>query len=328
MRRWWLVVTCLLALAGSGLVVAAQERGEGVKVGRPSFVRRLIPAAQIEKASAQQYLALKSQANAKRALLPPSHPQAQRLQRIANALLPHLEKWNPRAREWQWEVTLIASKNINAFCMPGGKIAFFLGILEQLRLTDDEVAMIMGHEMAHALREHARERAAKNTITQVGSRLIGLLIFGQGGDAIGAAGGSLLTLKFSRDDEKEADLVGMEIAARAGYDPAAGVTLWQKMELAAKGAPPQWMSTHPANATRVKLIQDSLKDVARLYERGRTTRLAREGGVAPPPQVSAPPPAQTLPAPPAVPRSATFPVQTPPPRPFDNNDPAIPRPPR
>ena len=323
MRRWWLIVACAIALAGSGLVVAAQEAGEGVKVGRPSFVRRLIPAAQIEQASAQQYLALKAQANAKRALLPISHPQAQRLQRIADDLLPHLEKWNPRAKEWKWEVALIASRNINAFCMPGGKIAFFLGILENLKLTDDEVAMIMGHEMAHALREHARERAAKTTITQVGSRLVGLLIFGQGGDAIGAAGGSLLTLKFSRDDEKEADMIGMEIAARAGYDPAAGVTLWQKMDQAAKGAPPQWMSTHPASATRVKLIQDSIKDVAKLYERGRAARLARENGTARPSPVAAPPSVQTLPTTP--PRSTTVPMQIPPPRPFDNNDPASPR---
>jgi predicted Zn-dependent protease len=319
MRRWWLIAVCAFALLAPGLVAVAQEPGEGVKVGRPSFVRRLVPAAQIEKAAAQQYLALKAQANAKRALLPSSHPQAQRLQRIADDLLPHVEKWHPDARKWKWEVALIASRNINAFCMPGGKIAFFVGILEQLKLTDDEVAMIMGHEMAHALREHARERAAKTTITQVGSRLIGLLIFGQGGDAIGAAGGSLLTLKFSRDDEKEADLIGMEIAARAGYDPAAGVTLWRKMEAAAKSAPPQWMSTHPASATRVKLIQDSLKDVAKLYERGRAARLARQGSpAAPPPSLPPSPPAVREPAPA---RPSAFPVQRPPSGPRDSNDP-------
>ena len=280
MRRLKLATACTIALVASALVAAAQD-SEGVKVGRASFVRRLVPVERIEKAGAQQYLALKSQANAKRALLPANHPQAQRLQRIAEEILPHVGKWNPRAKEWRWEVALIGSRNINAFCLPGGKIAFFIGILEQLRLTDDEVAMIMGHEMAHALREHARERAAKTTITQVGSRLVGALLFGQAGEAIGAAGGSLLTLKFSRDDEKEADLIGMELAARAGYDPAAGVTLWQKMEQAAKVAPPQWISTHPASATRVKLIQDSMKDVAGLYERGKAARLARQDGSRP-----------------------------------------------
>ena len=316
MRRLWLAVALAAAvLASSSIAIVVAQEGEGVKVGRASFVRRLIPVAQIENAGAQQYVALKNQANAKRALLPPSHPQAQRLKRIFDDILPHVEKWNPRAKEWTWEVSLIASRNINAFCLPGGKIAFFIGILEQLRLTDDEVAMIMGHEMAHALREHARERAAKTTITQIGSRLVGSLLFGQAGEAIGAAGSSLLTLKFSRDDEKEADLIGMELAARAGYDPAAGITLWRKMEAAAKGAPPQWMSTHPASATRVKLIQDSLKDVARLYERGKAARIARHGEAtvtAPqptPPQASSP----SSPLPPS--RPSTFPTQLPPPGP-------------
>lgn len=316
MRRLWLAVALAAAvLASSSIAIVVAQEGEGVKVGRASFVRRLIPVAQIENAGAQQYVALKNQANAKRALLPPSHPQAQRLKRIFDDILPHVEKWNPRAKEWTWEVSLIASRNINAFCLPGGKIAFFIGILEQLRLTDDEVAMIMGHEMAHALREHARERAAKTTITQIGSRLVGSLLFGQAGEAIGAAGSSLLTLKFSRDDEKEADLIGMELAARAGYDPAAGITLWRKMEAAAKGAPPQWMSTHPASATRVKLIQDSLKDVARLYERGKAARIAHHGESS----VTAPQPTPPQASPPSSPlppsRPSSFPTQVPPPGP-------------
>lgn len=278
MRRMKLIALAAVSglFAVASVTLARDDASEGVKVRRLSIVRNLIPAAQIEQSAAQQYLALKSQAASRRALVPAEHPQSQRLQRIARDLLPHAAKWNPRSKEWKWEVSLINSPNINAFCMPGGKIAFFAGILEKLKLTDDETAMIMGHEMAHALREHARARTAKNTITQIGSRIIGALLFGQAGEAIGAAGGSLLTLKFSRDDEKEADLIGMELAARAGYDPASGVTLWQKMDQAAKGAPPQWISTHPASKARIKLIRDSLKDVAGLYERGRAARLVRE----------------------------------------------------
>jgi predicted Zn-dependent protease len=317
MRRLWLAVALAAAVLASAPIAATlAQDGEGVKVGRASFVRRLVPVAQIEQAGAQQYLALKNQANAKRALFPPSHQQAQRLKRIFDDILPHVEKWNPRAKEWRWEVALIASRNINAFCLPGGKIAFFIGILEQLRLTDDEVAMIMGHEMAHALREHARGRAAKTTITQIGSRLVGSLLFGQAGEAIGAAGSSLLTLKFSRDDEKEADLIGMELAARAGYDPAAGITLWRKMEAAAKGAPPQWMSTHPASATRVNLIQDNVKDVTRLYERGKAARIARHGEAtvtAPQPSTPQASPPPSSPLPPS--RPSSFPNQVPPPGP-------------
>src|SRR5690606_7100747 len=132
-------------------------------------------------------------------------------------------QWNSRAKSWQWQVMLLNSKEINAFCMPGGKIAFYTAILQQLQLNDDEVAMIMGHEMAHALREHARERMGKTTATRIGVNLLsGLLGLGNTGDALLGMGAQLLTLRFSREDETEGDLVGMELAARAGYDPRAG----------------------------------------------------------------------------------------------------------
>lgn len=279
MKRMSRIVVLAASLVLTSVSVAVAREPDGVTVGNPSILRKLVPVASIENSAAQQFTALKQQANSKHALLPPNHAQSERLRRIARDLLPFAEKWNPRAKEWRWEVVAIESKNINAFCMPGGKIAFFTGILEQLQLTDDEVAMVMGHEIAHALREHARERAAKSTLTNVGSRVIGALIFGQAGDMIGAQAGNLLTLKFSRDDEKEADLVGMELAARAGYNPASGVTLWEKMGRAAKGAPPQWLSTHPAGETRIQLIKDHLKEVEGLYERARS---AKAGGNAPP----------------------------------------------
>jgi predicted Zn-dependent protease len=159
--------------------------------------------------------------------------------------------------------------------MPGGKIAFYSGILSQLQLTDDEVAMVMGHEVAHALREHARERMGKATATNgvaaIGST-VASVFFGvspQITDLVAKQGANLLNLKFSRDDETEADLVGMEIAARAGFDPRAGVTLWEKMSAANKGAPPQWLSTHPSGTTRIHEIQANLPKVMPLYERAK-----------------------------------------------------------
>jgi predicted Zn-dependent protease len=168
-------------------------------------------------------------------------------------------------------VNLIGSNQINAFCMPGGKIAFFTGILDRLKLTDDEVAVIMGHEVAHALREHARERVAKSELTRLGVAIAALAA----GDARYAdafnLGGALLTLKFSRDDESEADAIGLELAARGGYDPRAGVTLWQKMGAASKGAPPQWLSTHPSGKSRIKDIEQRLPAVMPLYEKARAT---------------------------------------------------------
>lgn len=270
MRRLSVSLLLVALLAPMTTVSAvAREPEEGVKVGNASYLRRLIPAQTLETSAQQQFVVLKQQAGTKGALLPPNAPQNLRLRRIAADILPHVEKWNPRAKDWRWEVVTIKSGNVNAFCMPGGKIAFFTGILDKLQLTDDEVAIVMGHEIAHALREHARARAVKSAITNVGARVMGALIFGQGGEAIGAAGGNLLTLRFSRSDETDADLVGLELAARAGYDPAAGVRLWEKMSRIAGGAPAQWLSTHPASATRIQTIKSHLGEVAGLYERAK-----------------------------------------------------------
>ncbi len=295
------------------LCVPTLARDDGVQVGNPSFLRKLVSAQRVEEAAFLQFKQLKGQAQAKQALLPPDHPQNVRLRRIARDLLPHAEKWNPRAKEWRWEVITLNSRNINAFCMPGGKIAFFTGILEQLSLSDDEAAMIMGHEMAHALREHARERAAKTTLTNLTGRIVGTLLFGQAGDILGAAGSNLLTLKFSRDDEREADLVGMEMAARAGYDPASGITLWEKMSAAARASPPQWMSSHPATETRIALIKEHLKDVQPLYEKARA---AKADGKLPPTlrkEEGEQPPLPTTPNSPTA--SRRIPNQLPPPGP-------------
>ena len=260
-----------------GLGWAQALAREGVEVGKESQFAKLVPAAQVEDAARQQYGALLRNAAEKGALGPDEHPQVQRLRRIARELIPHSYDWNPRARDWKWEVNLIGSNQVNAFCMPGGKIVFFTGILSQLKLTDDEVAMVMGHEIAHALREHARERMGKQQATQglatIGSA-VAAAVFGINPnvtDFVAKQGATLLTLKFSRDDETEADLVGMELAARAGYDPRTGVSLWQKMMSANKNAPPQWLSTHPSGNTRIEEIQANLVKVMPLYERARAT---------------------------------------------------------
>ena len=129
--------------------------------------------------------------------------------------------------------------------------------------------MVMGHEVAHALREHARERVAKSELTNLGASLLGQWI-GQGRYAEAfRLGGGLLNLKFSREDENGADLVGLELAARAGFDPRAGITLWQKMSAANRGAPPQWLSTHPASSNRIREIEQHLPQVLPLYEAAR-----------------------------------------------------------
>lgn len=245
----------------------------GVNVGEASSLRNMVPAEQLEQQASKSYQQLLKQAAAKEALAPDSHPQVKRLRAIAKRLVPYTERFNPRAAQWHWDVNLIGSKQINAFCMPGGKIAFYTGILDTLKLSDDEVAMIMGHEMAHALREHAREQAAKNALTGLAANVLGIFAAGSNYSDVANiainAGQGLASRAFSRSDESEADLVGMELAARGGFDPRAGITLWEKMAKASKGAPPEFLSTHPANASRIEEIRRHLPDVIPLYERAQ-----------------------------------------------------------
>jgi len=257
-------MTALLALPGLAFA------REGVEVGGNSMFSKLVSADTVEQSSGQQYQKMMQDAASKKALAPKDNAQVQRLRAIASKIIPFSNPWNPRARDWRWEVNLIGSPQINAFCMPGGKIAFYTGILNKLKLTDDEVAMVMGHEIAHALREHARERMGKNAATGVGANLIGQVLgLGQVGQLVTNYGAQLLTLQFSRSDESEADLVGMELAARASFDPRAGVSLWQKMSAASAGAPPQWLSTHPSGNTRIGDIELNLPKVMPLFERSR-----------------------------------------------------------
>lgn len=266
------------ALAGLALTVGvvlasgAQTR-EGVNVGGNSAFSKLVPAAQVEQAAAQQYAQMLAQARGKNALAGANDPQLRRLRAIAAKIIPFANVWNERAKGWTWEVNLIGANQINAFCMPGGKIAFYTGILQTLKLSDDEVAMVMGHEIAHALREHARERMGKNAATGIGANLLSQVLgLGDIGQTVTQYGAQLLTLKFGREDESEADLVGMELAARAGYNPRAAVSLWQKMGAANKGSPPEWLSTHPSGNARIAQIEAHLPQVIPLYERARKAK--------------------------------------------------------
>jgi len=275
LKRALLYAVLMSACALAGAPVVARE---GVEVGKESAFANLVPAAEVENSARQQYAQMLKEAASKNALGPDDHPQVIRLRRISKELIPFALQWNPRAKDWNWEVNLIGSNQINAFCMPGGKIAFYTGILNQLKLSDDEVAMVMGHEIAHALREHARERMGKSVATDGLARIgstIAAAAFGINPnltDFVARQGANLITLKFSRDDETEADLVGMELAARAGYNPESGVTLWQKMSEANKGAPPQWLSTHPSGSSRIQEIQANLPKVMPLYERAKFLR--------------------------------------------------------
>ncbi|MES2888483.1 MAG: M48 family metallopeptidase [Pseudomonadota bacterium] len=267
-RRWF----SGLLLAG-GALGSWPAWGDGVTLDNRSPAAKLVPAQEVEEAAAQQYQRLLQTAAQQKALAPDSHPQLRRLRTISQRLIPFSSSPNlrstSRASQWKWEINLIGSKQVNAFCMPGGKIAFYSGILDQLQLTDDEVAQVMGHEIAHALREHAREQLGKEMATR-GAIELGAAFFGLSGASRLAAdlGGQLLTLKFGRDDESEADKIGLDLAARAGYNPRAGVTLWQKMSKAGGGGRSlEWLSTHPAGTSRIQQIESNLPAVEPLYVR-------------------------------------------------------------
>ncbi len=270
----WHPRRAFLLAAGAVTATAAVPALAQVDVGEASRLRNLVPAGEIESASGQEYARMLADARSKRALAPDDYPQLQRLRAIAQRLIPIAPRWNDRARGWKWEVNLIGSNQINAFCMPGGKIAFFTGLLEKLALTEDETAVVMGHEMAHALREHARSRIAKTQGTSMGlSVLSQMLGLGNMGSFAANLGTELLSLRFSRDDESEADLVGLELAARGGYDPQASVSLWEKMAKASGGGEgPAFLSTHPTGPDRIARLRANVPKVQGLYEQARGGR--------------------------------------------------------
>lgn len=256
-----------ITISVSGLV----DAGDGILVEAPSKFAQLVPAKQVENQAKQEYLQLIMDAQSHRALAGPAHPLFKRIDLITKRLIPQTQRWNPRAKDWHWEVNVIGSNTINAFCMPGGKIAVYSGLLQQLHLSDGEIAMVIGHEMAHAVREHARAQMGKRVLTEGGTRVGGLVAAGILGvdpritDMVAQSGARLLELSYSRQDETQADLVGMDMAARAGYDPRSALSLWRKMDQLNGHSPPQWLSTHPANASRIQTIEKNLPLVMPLY---------------------------------------------------------------
>lgn len=231
----------------------------------------LVSSEQLEKLAEQSYSQLQASA-AKKGTLNSNPALTQRVRGIAQRIIPATAVFRQDAPGWKWEVNVINSKELNAFCMPGGKIMFYSGLIEQLELSDDEIAIVMGHEIAHALREHSREQVSQAIAADTALN-IGAAVFGLKGNTVqltGAAYQALVATKFSRTDETEADQIGLELSARSGYDPRTGVTLWQKMMQANKGnRPPEFLSTHPAEKNRVQEIQSLLPKVMPLYEAAR-----------------------------------------------------------
>ncbi|MBB3224500.1 M48 family metallopeptidase [Pseudoduganella umbonata] len=259
----------------------AAPASDGIPVTRLSRLRVFSDEQTVNQQSKLQYDALLKEADQKNALVDDNHPQVQRLRAIAKRIIPHVARWNPEAAEWNWEVNLLNSDQVNAFCMPGGRIAFFTGILTKLNMTDDEVAMVMGHEIAHALREHARKRQGESQVAAIAGKLGGIAASALFGidpnltDFGGRMAAQAAVLKFSRGEETEADLVGIDLAARAGFDPRAGIALWRKMGAVNARAPIEFLSTHPSGETRIAEMNKSMPLVLPVYARTRGTTVAK-----------------------------------------------------
>lgn len=248
---------------------AAGAAGEsGVRVSKPKLL--LVPESAVNNASAQQYAQIKQQAAARR-VLNSSQSTVERVRAVSQRLIPHGTRSNRRAADWQWEVNVIDAAQVNAFCMPGGKIMVFRGLVDRLSLTDDELAAVIGHEIAHALLEHGRARMSEALLKNVGVNLAAAYfgLSSSGAAALNQAASVAISLPYSRSHETDADVLGLDIAARAGYDPRGAVSVWKKMAAAAGNQPPQFLSTHPGHATRIRDIEANLPRVLPLYEAAR-----------------------------------------------------------
>ncbi|MDN6276568.1 M48 family metallopeptidase [Psychrobacter sp.] len=266
-----LLTTTVMAASISALTLtgcSSTTNTGAVGVDRQQLL--LVSSEQVLQLSAQSYAQTLQEANAK-GVLNTNQAQVNRLKTIANRLIGQVGVYRPDAAQWDWEVHTIKSDQLNAFVMPGGKIMFYSGIIDRLNLTDDEIAAIMGHEISHALREHSRERMSREYATQTS---IGLAasIFGlsQGQAQIANVAGDLgLSRPHSRTQESEADQIGLELMARAGYNPQAAISLWQKMQNASEGEPPQFLSTHPSSSSRISDMQSLMPKVMPLYQQSR-----------------------------------------------------------
>ncbi|HOY00174.1 MAG TPA: M48 family metallopeptidase [Zoogloea sp.] len=260
----------VLPVIVAAAVVSACQTVNTTHTGAVGIERRqmmMVSSGEMERASSQTYQKILQQAGQKNALNRDKE-QVARVRDVASRLIPATGAFRPDAPQWRWEVNVLTSNELNAWCMAGGKIAFYSGIIEKLDLSDDEIAAIMGHEIAHALREHARERASQAVVTNIGVSVLGAALgVGQAGtDLIGSVAKVTFELPNSREHEIEADRIGVELAARGGYDPRAAITLWQKMAKANSGQPPQWLSTHPSNESRQKDLAQYAARVMPLYE--------------------------------------------------------------
>ncbi len=282
-KRLWQVMlsTALPTVLSAALLAggcATVQTTSGGTVGVERSQTMMVSAEQVNKSAEKSYKEVIDEAR-KNKLLNKNAAQVERVKTISNRLVRETAVFRPDAPSWKWETNVITSDELNAWCMPGGKIAVYPGIIDKLKLTDDELAAVMGHEIAHALREHGREKVSQSTGVGMAAAIGGAIIGSYYGidakvsqNVLGTVGDLAFMRPNSRGMEQEADRMGVELAARAGYDPFAAVTLWEKMDKAGGGSPPEWLSTHPSSTSRQADLKVYAERVLPLYQQARKSR--------------------------------------------------------
>jgi predicted Zn-dependent protease len=237
-----------------------------IRFGNAALFRNLIPSATLEAQGAAEYAQIIHDAQTSKRLLGNDNPLVQRARDILDKEIPFALKWNDRSKNWKWEVNVVRSNDIRMYCLPGGKIVIYSGLITRLHLNDNELGMMMGHEIAHALREHARERLGRQQAAQLDTSSIPQLFgFADLGSPPLGIGEQLLAMHYSPADETEADVIGSEIASRAGYDPRAVITLWKKIDATTRNAYNGFIWMHPYGARRRADLMKRLPDMMALY---------------------------------------------------------------
>lgn len=278
-KKLTFIIATAITLQLSGCATTSSTQSGTVGVDRKQYLG-LVSEKEAEQQSALAYQQTIKDAESKK-LLNTDSQETQRVRAIAQRLIAQVGVFRPDALKWKWEVNVQESKEVNAYCMAGGKIMVYTGLIDQIKPTDDELAAVMGHEISHALREHVREQMSRARAQQLG--LLGLAaVIGvttknaDNATSTVALGGTVaavaLTLPNSRTAEHEADEMGLELAARAGYNPDAAITLWQKMGSLGGSKPPEFLSTHPADASRIADLKSLMPKVRPLYEKAKVSK--------------------------------------------------------
>jgi Zn-dependent protease with chaperone function len=254
---------------------ATADASREIRFGRVGLFRRLIPSPTLEAQAAAEYAEIVRGAAHSDRLYPSTDPRVQEVQALVDRLEPYALKWSDRVKNWKWEVAVIRSPDIRMYCLPGGKIVVYGGLLDKVKLNENELGMLFGHEIAHAVREHVRERLGEQQEAQLSQgtvpQLFGLADLGVFPLGIGS---QLFEMHYGRADETEADVIGSDIAARAGFDPRAAITLWDKLAAATRSDRDQgFIYVHPYTSARRDDILKRLPDMLPLYSKAIGTPL-------------------------------------------------------